>query len=248
MGEYQRQYDLLWERLRGSDSSFHQAVGGDFVTVGLLEFSLLKSLGLRPDHRVIDVGCGSGRLAAWLAGYLAAASEGYLGTDILPPLLAHARDISRRPDWRFELTDGQSVPAADASADFVCFFSVMTHLTHEETWQYILEARRVLRPGGLLVASFLEFRIRGHWPIFWNTFVDKSPDKILNQFLSRDAFEAFALNAALDVVSFHDGDRPHIPIEEEVVWENGIRMSGLANLGQSVCVLRKRVEDRPPPV
>jgi ubiquinone/menaquinone biosynthesis C-methylase UbiE len=189
---------------------------------------------------VIDVGCGSGRLAAWLAGYLNTPGH-YMGTDILPSLLQHARAVSNRSDWSFEQTNGHAIPAADESTDFVCLFSVTTHM---ETWQYILESKRVLKPGGLLVCSFLEFRIRNHWWIFKNTFADKSPDNILNQFLSRDALEAFAFNAALDVEASHDGDKPHIPIEDEIIWENGVRMSKLANLGQSVCILRKPTDQR----
>jgi ubiquinone/menaquinone biosynthesis C-methylase UbiE len=161
--------------------------------------------------------------------------------------LEHARARCRRPDFRFLATDGERIPVEDDWADYVCFFSVMTHITHEETWRYILESKRVLKPGGHLVCSFLEFRIRSHWWIFKNTYADRSPDKILNQFLSRDALEAFAFNAALDVVSFHDGDQPLIPIEGEIVWENGVRMRDRANLGQSWCVLRKPVEPRDPP-
>lgn len=255
MKPFQKQYQSLWARLQGTTNSHQQAVGGDFETVGLLEFNLLRTLGLEPRHRLIDVGCGSGRLAAHLASFLdrpdaseGEARGGYLGTDILPDLLEHAQGLCARPDWEFRLTDGQKIPAPDECADFVCFFSVLTHITHEETWRYVLEAKRVLRPGGLLVCSFLEFRIRSHWWIFKNTFADSNPNKILNQFLSRDAFEAFAFNAALDVEGFHDGDQPHILLEREIVWENGVRMAGLGNLGQSICILRKPLEPRPLPL
>ena len=246
MGKFKQQYDAFWKSLSGSgtEKTHEKAVGGDFEIVGTLEFNLLKSAGATPDSKIIDVGCGSGRLASKLAPWSCAP---YLGTDILPSLLDHARGLCNRPDWEFKQTDGQTIPAPNEWADLVCFFSVLTHITHEESWQYILESKRELKPGGLLVCSFLEFRIRSHWWVFKNTFADKLPDRILNQFLSRDAFEAFAFNAALDVVSFHDGDKPHIPIEEDIVWENGVRMSGLANLGQSVCILRKPLEARPLP-
>jgi ubiquinone/menaquinone biosynthesis C-methylase UbiE len=246
MGKYLDQYRHLWKKIQGEESSHAQAVGGDFDTVGLLEFNLLKQAGLQPDHRVVDVGCGSGRLASKLANYLTP-QGGYVGTDILPNLLDHARSLCRRPEWEFIQTNGQEIPVGDNWADVICYFSVMTHITHEETWQYILESKRALKPGGVLVCSFLEFRIRSHWWIFKNTFADKSPEKILNQFLSRDAFEAFAFNASLDVVGFQDGDKPSIPIEREIVWENGVRMSEFANLGQSICILRKPIEERPLP-
>ncbi len=236
MAKYLEQYRSLWRNLEGKDQAASTAVGGDFEVVGQLEFNLLRMIGLRAEHSLIDVGCGSGRLASKLSGWLQGA---YLGTDILPGLLQHARDISRQPTWSFAETNGQEIPAPDESADFVCFFSVMTHITHEESWHYILESKRVLKPGGKLVCSFLEFRIRSHWFIFENTVADKSPEKVLNQFMSRDTLEAFAFNAGLEIESFIDGDQRVIPIESEMVWENGLRVSNAANLGQSVCVMRK---------
>lgn len=201
-----------------------------------MEFALLRHLGLRPEISVADIGCGSGRLAHQLSGWL---SGPCLGTDILEPLLDHARALCRRPDWQFVKTDGQAIPWPAEQADLVCFFSVFTHLSPEDTWRYILEARRVLKPGGLLVCSFLEFRIRGHWAVFRDDLRDMSPDKMLNQFLGRDAFEAFALNGELALKGFFDGDIPHIPIDGELTFENGHRVARMGNLGQSVCVIQK---------
>lgn len=245
MGKFTDQYRTLWESLTGKARAVEQAVGGDFETVGVLEFALLKSLGLKPEDSIVDVGCGSGRLAKQLAGWL---TGRYLGTDILQPLLDHAQAITARDDWRFVRTDGESIPAEDECADFVCFFSVMTHITHEDTWRYLLEAKRVLKPGGKLICSFLEFRIRGCWAVFREDVKDRSPNKVLNQFLSRDAFEAFAFNAGLQISRFFDGDKPHIPITADLVFENGHRVSGMGNLGQSICVIEKPIEPLPIPL
>jgi ubiquinone/menaquinone biosynthesis C-methylase UbiE len=238
------QYEHLLGRLSGKDDAHEAAVGGDFETVGKLEFALLKDLGLQPQWSVVDVGCGSGRLSFQLSKWLAGP---YLGTDILVSLLDHARAICGRPDWNFVKTDGEGIPLPDESTDLACFFSVFTHIPHEETWRYILEAKRVLKPGGLLVCSFLEFRIRSHWAIFRDDVKDRSPEKIFDQFLGRDAFEAFAYNAGLQIAAFFDGDKPHIPIEGELVFENGHRVSGMGNLGQSVCVIRKPLTPLPEP-
>lgn len=121
------------------------AVGGDFDFLGRLELALLVQEGLRPDGYLVDVGCGSGRLAAAVADYLYGR---YLGTDIVPELLEHARGlVGERPGWRFELVDGPpAVPEHDGQADMVCFFSVFTHLLHEQSYAYLEEARRVLKP------------------------------------------------------------------------------------------------------
>jgi ubiquinone/menaquinone biosynthesis C-methylase UbiE len=237
MSGFKMQYDHLWTSLEGAKNAHQKAVGGDFDTVGHLEFQLLKAAGLRQDSTVIDVGCGSGRLASQLAPWL---HGKYIGTDIIGSLLDHARALCGRDDWQFVETNGLGIPAGDGSADFVVFFSVFTHLTHEESWHYIKEAHRVLRVGGKLVCSFLEFAIYSHWTIFENSAGDRSPQKILNQFLSRDALNSFAHHAGFSVETILDGDRANIVIEKELVWENGSRMSGVGSLGQSTCVMVKK--------
>jgi ubiquinone/menaquinone biosynthesis C-methylase UbiE len=108
-------------------------------------YYLLRSLGLRSGHLVIDVGCGSGRLARQLASD---ASIRYVGTDVVPRLLEAAKTAAGRNDWEFRLVEGIRIPCPDNVADFVTFFSVLTHITHEESFQYLQEAARCLKPGG----------------------------------------------------------------------------------------------------
>jgi hypothetical protein len=62
----------------------------------------------------------------------------------------------------------------------------------------------------------------------------------LNQFIDRDGIAAWAAHAGFEIEQLCDGDKPHIPIPEEILWENGNRMGRLGNIGQSVAVLRKR--------
>src|SRR5208283_708236 len=104
MGGFKAQYERLWNSLGKRADPQSAIVGGDFEAVGRLEFEFLKMVGLKPECSVIDVGCGSGRLAKQLAPWLQGA---YLGTDILAPLLERARGLCARPDWRFEQTDGE---------------------------------------------------------------------------------------------------------------------------------------------
>src|SRR4051812_14631544 len=134
------------------DKALRFAIGGEFEAFGFVETELLRHLGLSKHDYVIDVGCGAGRLASPLSGFL----EGrYLGTDIVPELVSYARKLVDRPDWRFQLVKGIDIPENDAQADVVCFFSVFTHLSHEDSYRYLCEAKRVLKPGGKIVFSFL---------------------------------------------------------------------------------------------
>ena len=71
----------LEQRVDCKDDAMRLAVGGEFDAVGKLEHYLLRSLGLSSGHLIIDVGCGSGRLAQQLAGDK---SIRYVGTDVVP--------------------------------------------------------------------------------------------------------------------------------------------------------------------
>ena len=219
-----------------SDAAIEAAVGGEFITMGQLECAMLRSLGLAHGQLVVDVGCGSGRLALQLSSV---PGLRYLGTDIVPEFLEHARRISRRDDWDFVATDGQAIPCADGIADFVCFFSVFTHLPHDDSYRYLREAKRVLRPGGRVVFSFLEFAIACHWEIFEDYVARARSDYHWNQFIDRHAIEQWARHIGLRVEQIADGDKPHIPLSERLTWQDGRELGAFGCLGQSVAVLAK---------
>jgi SAM-dependent methyltransferase len=205
------------------DAAMEKAVGGRFEHYGAIELSLLRRYGLRPNDYLIDVGCGAGRLARPLAGYL---TGRYLGIDLVPALVRHARRIAGRADWRFEVVDHIGIPEAEGQADMVCFFSVLTHLTHEQSYWYLEEAARVLKPGGRIVFSFLEFGAPEHLFIFWETLkaAKRRSRAPMNTFIERSVIAVFARELGLEVVEFRAGT--------EAVVDEGA-------LGQSLCVLAR---------
>lgn len=214
------------------DQIMQLAVGGSFATIGLLERELLIQHGLRPHDYVIDVGCGSGRLAKPLAEYL---QGRYLGIDIVPALVEYARELVARPDWRFEVGQGLTIPEQDAQADVVCFFSVFTHLKHEETYQYLLEAKRVLKPTGKIIFSFLEFANPHHWGVFQHNVTFSALDKPLDQFMSLDAIKIWAYHLDMQVLTLSKAGQ--IRLSREFQVDDGSVLKGTVLLGQSVCVL-----------
>ncbi|HSB27716.1 MAG TPA: class I SAM-dependent methyltransferase, partial [Pyrinomonadaceae bacterium] len=145
------------------DEGVKMAVGGQFEAFGILEKQALIYHGLKKTDYLIDVGCGSGRLAKPLSEYL---DGKYLGIDVVPELVNYARKLVPRSDWKFQVASGLTIDEADGQADMVCFFSVLTHLLHEESFVYLKEARRVVKDGGKIVFSFLDFRIKSHWQFF----------------------------------------------------------------------------------
>lgn len=219
-------YERHVSRLRSEhpeEEAMSLAVGGGFEQIGNIELALLQHFGLRPDGYLIDVGCGSGRLAKPLSSYL---SGHYSGFDVVADLVEHARKISERSDWRFEVVDHIQIPERDGCADMVCFFSVLTHLMHEQSYWYLEEAIRVVKPAGKIVFTFLDFAEPMHWPIFIDT-LQKSKSSIdmpINVFISREMIETWSSHL-------------NVTIEAFVRATEAIVSAGAA--GQSLCVLRK---------
>ena len=119
----QQTRDLI--EAHGTEKAMSAAVGGHFEAVGQLEYALLQQYGLERNHCVIDIGCGSGRLGVQLRNYLKGT---YIGLDVVQELYKYAEMKCNRLDWKFYEAPGLSIPEADDCADFVCFFSVFTHL------------------------------------------------------------------------------------------------------------------------
>lgn len=221
---YRRHFQSLASDQREEKNAAELAVGGDFERIGKIEFEILRKFGLETHHSVVDIGCGSGRLASCLAETHAGP---YLGTDIVPELLEHARNLVTKQDWRFEVVKGLTIPMEDSQAKFVCFFSVFTHLLHEQTFLYLKEAHRVLKTGGKIIFSFLEFRIPSHWTAFEGSLqVEDTPH--LNMFMDRHAIRAWADHLDLKLEAILDGDKPQVE-----AYKNR------DSLGQSVAVLVK---------
>jgi SAM-dependent methyltransferase len=115
--------------------------------------------------RVLDFGCGAGRT---LRQFLPEAEHADLyGCDIDAPSIAWLADHLSPPLHVFESGESPGLPQPDGFFDLVYALSVFTHISdHWAGW--LLELHRVLKPGGLLFATFLnepmwaEFG-RGRW-------------------------------------------------------------------------------------
>jgi SAM-dependent methyltransferase len=195
------------------------AVGGDYEIMGEALRERLVRFGLRPNDYLIDVGCGSGRVAFALARSPWRDSVRYLGIDIVPAMLEFAAQKCAQARWRFESVTEPKIPEADGAADMVCFFSVFTHLLEEESFLYLEEARRVLKPGGRIVASYLDIADPHHWEIFETNArsARMRQEKPMDIFLSGDFFVTWAAKLDLAMV---DACAP--------------------DCGQRTCILQKR--------
>ena len=223
---------------RSADSSYE--VGGSFDAIGYLEKQLLLHHGLMPNHSLVDIGCGSGRLLSQLGDDDIAS---YLGTDISAELLSHCEQFLTNSGWALQQVEDCEIPCSNESVDMVCMFSVITHLLHQQSFRYFKEAARVLKPGGKLIASFLEFRHPGLWPTFEGSVDEVSRGGRLDTFVDRDGLRLWAEHSGLDVLEIINGEQPHIPIDREVEFDNGLKISSFARLGpigQSVVVCARK--------
>ncbi|GHI09621.1 SAM-dependent methyltransferase [Streptomyces cellostaticus] len=97
--------------------------------------------------RVLDVGGGSGVHAQWLA------ADGY-AVDLVDPVPLHVERAARLPGVTARHGDARALAAPDASVDVVLLLGPLYHLPERvDRVRALAEARRVLRPGGLVVAA-----------------------------------------------------------------------------------------------
>jgi SAM-dependent methyltransferase len=147
---------------------------GDFLAIGC-EFlrHFVELGGLKPQHRVLEIGCGIGRMALPLTQFLEAPAGRYTGFDVVPAGIewcrqnivpAYANFEFLHLDFRNQLYNPQgsleegrtSLPFESDSVDFLFMTSVVTHLDPGYTTFYLREAARMLRSTGrLFVTAFV---------------------------------------------------------------------------------------------
>ena len=108
-----------------------------------------------PLVHVLDVGCGDGRFAQFLAAH-AVSPGSYLGVDSSPALLAHAAQRALTASYRFEQLDFVGSPIAEHLADarfqLIALFGVLHHVPGSAQRTALVRALAArLAAGGVLV-------------------------------------------------------------------------------------------------
>jgi SAM-dependent methyltransferase len=128
-----------------------------FLWTGVLDLNLVLSAweahGPEPGERkpaILDFGCGCGRLLRLLLPCRDVAS--LHGAEVNPDLAAWCRENLPGADVLTTAPD-PPLPHAERTFDLVYSLSVLTHLPEDALAAWVRELARVLRPGGLLVAT-----------------------------------------------------------------------------------------------
>ena len=106
---------------------------------------VLRRLDVGADIRILDIGCGSG-YAARMAAALGAIPT---GIDVTPELIEIGRE--RVPEGRFVVGGMDALPFENGTFDIAVGFNAFQFA--DDPSQAVREAARVVKPGGLVVAT-----------------------------------------------------------------------------------------------
>jgi len=94
---------------------------------------------IKPQDKVLDLGCGNGRLIELLGDK----EIDYLGVDNVQNFIEIAK--KKYPAYSFQVADALSLPFADNSFDKVCSIAVLHHIPSEELRLKFLEEAKTLK-------------------------------------------------------------------------------------------------------
>ncbi|MEV4115273.1 methyltransferase domain-containing protein [Nonomuraea sp. NPDC049695] len=120
-----------------------------------------------PPARVLDVGGGPGAHAEWLS------ADGY-EVELLDPIPLHVARAGELTGVTARLGDARRLPVPDASVDAVLLLGPLYHLQERaDRVRALAEARRAVRPGGLVAAATISRYAAVHDTVYTGAYLDE---------------------------------------------------------------------------
>lgn len=137
--------------------------------------ALVASIAFPPDACALDVGCGAGREAVFLAEYGFRAVGVDLSREALRIAAKRAQEAGVEVDWR----EGNALrlPVEDQTVDLINDRGCFHLIPEEDRSRYAAEAARVLKPGGRLFLRGCRMIGEG-----WDQFVPVTPATVDRHF------------------------------------------------------------------
>lgn len=147
-----------------------------------------EALGPLQDARILDVGCGDGRMAELLA------AQGARVTGIDPSVERIALARHRVPGATFECARGEALSYVPGAFDGVLWMNALHHLPPEAMERSLNEGARVVQPGGALIV--IEPLAQGNMfdalkPIDDETEIRRLAQEALGRFAAGRSLETF---------------------------------------------------------
>ena len=159
MGDWQKTMREDWDAMASQNAHYYVLSWKEFADPGRIDEErffatgrvvvddMLSSLHIVPRRqwKVLEVGCGLGRLTRRLAEL----APDTTGVDVSPQMIERARRLN--PELQFQVVSGVDLSLfADCTFDLVFSFIVFQHVPSSRiTLNYVSEIARVLKPGGL---------------------------------------------------------------------------------------------------
>ena len=175
---------------------------------------------VHPRMRVVDLGCGIGRVLRYLAPHCSEIVGIDVSEEMAEMARAHLEGVSNAS---VVVTDGGSLPGIeDGSVDFLYSLLCLIHVDRRSAYRYLLEMRRALRPGALAHLQFHDILT----PLGLAKFQRFLDADYPLEFYSRMELEQLLAGAGLELLSAH-GAEEYVFLTvvngsaEE--WKDGIR-------------------------
>jgi ubiquinone/menaquinone biosynthesis C-methylase UbiE len=202
MSQLRGDYKSVWNSLSGSKEAAYLVVSGytdeDKFHADAEDTAdiLRETVGVRPDDVILEIGCGVGRVGRVLSPFV----KQWIGCDVSANMLRLAgRRLLGLENIRLQEVSGYDLrPIEDASVDVVYTTVVFMHLEEWDRYNYVLEAMRVLKPGGRFYCDNVDIASPAGWAVFEEsrkTFKPKERPAQISKCSSQPELEAFLKHA-----------------------------------------------------
>jgi len=207
----QKSYKTFWDDKASTTKGALLAVDGSAneqvlqLTGAYSARQVETALDLHKSDRVLELGCGVGRIGHLLAPKVAH----WEGADISANMLRVAKErLAAHSNVGFtELARTTLAPIADASIDKAYCVAVFIHMDKEDFYLYLEELARVVKPGGLIYFDTWNLASKVGWrryalevAQYRGADIGTRKDVARNQFSTPDEVRAFLEHAGFETL------------------------------------------------